>query len=153
MLVDAHDKVGNVVHHSADTSGNAAKYDRHHREVNGWDSLGYHFVVGNGSMSGDGEVEIGPRWPIQKHGAHARNHALGDNRYNEEGIGICLVGAFDDGGQRPTQRQLDELVRLTRWLMQRYGIPASRVLRHCDTCTTECPGRHFPWSTYQSRLR
>ncbi len=142
-----------VVHHSDDRSGDAAKYDRHHREVNGWDSLGYHFVLGNGSLSGDGEVEVGPRWGPQKHGAHARNHSVGHNRFNEEGIGICLVGDFDQNGCRPTRRQMDELVRLARWLMARYDISASDVLRHKDCCSTECPGKHFPWADFQRRIR
>lgn len=141
-----------VIHHSDDLSGNAAKYDRVHREVNGWDSLGYHFVIGNGSLSRDGEVEVGPRWSPQKHGAHARNPELGDNRYNEQGIGICLVGNFDEDDRRPSSRQLDELVRLTRWLMDRYDIPPSMVVRHQDCCRTQCPGRHFPWGTFTRRL-
>ena len=142
-----------VIHHSDDRSGNAAKYDRHHREVNGWDSLGYHFVLGNGTGSGDGEVEVGPRWGPQKHGAHARNHSLGHNRYNEEGIGICLVGDFDQGGCKPTAAQFNQLVRLTRWLMARYGISSTDVIRHKDCCDTECPGRHFPWAEFQRQIR
>jgi hypothetical protein len=142
-----------VIHHSDDRSGNAAKYDRHHREVNGWDSLGYHFVLGNGSLSGDGEIEVGPRWGPQKHGAHARNHSVGHNRFNEEGVGICLVGDFDQNGCRPSRAQMNELVRLTRWLIARYDIPASNVLRHKDCCNTECPGRHFPWAEFQRRIR
>lgn len=142
-----------VIHHSDDRSGNAAKYDRHHREVNGWDSLGYHFVLGNGTQSGDGEVEVGPRWGPQKHGAHARNHSVGHNRFNEEGIGVCLVGDFDQGGCKPTRAQMNELVRLTRWLMARYDISASDVLRHKDCCSTECPGQHFPWAEFQRRIR
>ncbi len=142
-----------VVHHSDDLSGNAAKYDRIHREVNGWDSLGYHFVIGNGTMSRDGQIEIGPRWPIQKHGAHARNHALGHNDFNEQGIGICLVGDFHKTPREPSAKQFEELVRLTRWLMKRYGIDAEHVVRHCDCCATECPGQYFPWNRYKSRLK
>ena len=57
-----------IVHHSASESGNAAKFDRDHRN-RGWDELGYHFVIGNGTMSGDGQIEVGPRWVKQKHGS------------------------------------------------------------------------------------
>jgi len=142
-----------VVHHSDDVRGNAAKYDRIHRETNGWDSLGYHFVIGNGTLSRDGEIEVGPRWPIQKHGAHARNHSLGHNNFNEQGIGICLVGDFHNTRRGPSAKQLAELVRLTRWLMKRYDIAPENVVRHCDCCATECPGKDFPWNRYKARLK
>jgi 5-methylcytosine-specific restriction endonuclease McrA len=36
-------------------------FDRSHRDK-GWDELGYHFVIGNGTSSGDGVVEVGTRW-------------------------------------------------------------------------------------------
>ena len=45
------------------------------------------------------------------------------------------------------------LVRLTSWLMQRYDIPAHMVIRHCDCCDTQCPGKHFPWTAFQAHLR
>src|SRR4051812_3753672 len=47
-----------VIHHSATPSGSAAAFDRMHR-AKGWDELGYHFVIGNGTMSGDGQIEVG----------------------------------------------------------------------------------------------
>jgi hypothetical protein len=73
-----------IIHHTATTFGNAQIIDAWHRN-NGWDELGYHFVIGNGSNSGDGQVEIGPRWPKQKWGAHTKT---ADNRFNDYGIGI-----------------------------------------------------------------
>ena len=48
-----------VVHHSDTTTGGAAAFDKMHREK-GWDELGYDFVIGNGSDTGDGQVEVGP---------------------------------------------------------------------------------------------
>jgi N-acetyl-anhydromuramyl-L-alanine amidase AmpD len=138
-----------VIHHSDDVSGNLAKYDRIHREVNRWDECGYHFVIGNGTLSGDGQVEVGSRWPKQKHGAHAKTD---DNRFNDYGIGICLVGDFERGG-RPTPAQMENLVSLCRWLMARYGIPASAVIGHCDCKPTACPGRNFPWAELRAALQ
>jgi hypothetical protein len=132
-----------VVHHSDDTSGCAAKYDRVHLEK-GWEhGLGYHFVIGNGSQTGDGEVEVGGRWKKQLHGAHAKTD---DNRYNDFGIGIVLVGDFTQGP--PTSRQYAACVRLTRWLMARYGLSSDRVLRHSDCKPTCCPGPGFPWERF-----
>lgn len=133
-----------VVHHSDDTSGGCAKYDSVHRGK-GWENgCGYHFVIGNGTQSGDGEIEIGPRWTRQIQGAHAKT---ADNRFNEAGVGIVLVGDFERGG-RPTARQYEALVRLTRWLRARYGIGPEAVLRHSDCKSTACPGKFFPWARY-----
>lgn len=126
-----------VIHHSATPSGNAAKFDKEHKEK-GWDELGYHFVIGNGTDSANGQVEIGPRWPKQKWGAHAKTP---DNRFNDYGIGICLVGNFQI--ERPTKQQLDSLARLVSYLMQTYRIPASNVVGHRDTKPTECPGSNL----------
>lgn len=136
-----------VIHHSDDTEGACAKYDKIHT-AKGWDGCGYHWVVGNGTQSGDGEVEVGPRWRVQMHGAHAKTP---DNRYNDFGIGIVLVGDFETQS-RPTQRQYNALVNLTKWLMARYGIPPDRVLRHSDCKPTACPGKLFPWSTFKADL-
>ncbi len=124
-----------VVHHSATNSGGAAEFDAMHRGK-GWDELGYHFVIGNGSSTPDGLVEVGPRWAMQKQGAHAKTD---DNRFNEVGVGICLVGDFEN--QPPSQRQLQSLAVLTAYLMDTYQIPANRVIGHDDTKATACPGR------------
>ena len=125
-----------VVHHSATPMGGAARFDRAHRE-RGFDELGYHFVIGNGTETGDGQVEVGPRWPKQKWGAHAKTP---DNRYNDFGVGICLVGNFDL--TRPTDQQVRSLSKLVAFLMHTYHIPADRVVGHGDTGkATECPGR------------
>jgi hypothetical protein len=126
-----------VIHHSDSAYGSAAIIDQWHR-ARGFDELGYHFVIGNGTNSGDGQIEVGPRWPIQKWGAH--DNAL-DNRYNTNGIGICLVGNFND--TRPTPKQLHSLIRLVVYLMRTYDIPADRVLGHGETKVTQCPGRYL----------
>src|SRR5574342_132619 len=45
-----------VIHHSATEKGNAARFDEYHRKKRGWEyGLAYHFVIGNGTLSGDGE--------------------------------------------------------------------------------------------------
>jgi hypothetical protein len=137
-----------VIHHSDDLRGNVAKYDNYHRNDKGWEhGCGYHFVIGNGSLSGDGEIELGPRWPRQLHGAHAKTP---DNRFNDYGVGICLVGKFNEG--RPSAAQMDSLVRLVRWLKARYGIEMRNIHGHCDCCTTDCPGKNFPWATLKRRV-
>ncbi|MDA1195473.1 MAG: N-acetylmuramoyl-L-alanine amidase [Planctomycetota bacterium] len=140
-----------VIHHSDDMSGSLAKYDDVHRNTNKWENgCGYHFVIGNGSLSGDGAVELSDRWHQQLQGAHTK---VPDNRYNERGIGICLVGDFDEGGRQPTPAQMESLVQLIRWLQARYDVADADVRGHSNYCATQCPGRHFPWDELRARLR
>jgi hypothetical protein len=124
-----------VIHHSATPMGGAARFDREHREK-GWDELGYDFVIGNGTETGDGQVEVGSRWVKQKIGAHAKTP---DNWYNEHGIGICLVGNFDSA--RPSPAQMRSLAKLVSFMMRTYHIPADHIVGHGDTKATQCPGR------------
>lgn len=126
-----------VIHHSATPGGGAVAFDRMHRQK-GWDELGYHFVIGNGTDTRDGQVEVGGRWTKQKHGAHAKTP---DNRFNEHGIGICLVGNFDN--ERPTRAQMVALARLVAYLQKTYRVPSERVLGHGETKATDCPGRNL----------
>ena len=81
-----------VIHHSATDTGNVASIDDYHRRNNGWDGIGYDFVVGNGAGSGNGEVEPTFRWTGQKTGAHCKTDA--SNWANEDAVGICLSRQF-----------------------------------------------------------
>jgi len=137
-----------VIHHSASQSGNARKFDSYHRNVNHWDELGYHFVIGNGTDSGDGEVEVGSRWVKQKHGAHCKTQ---NNYYNDHGIGICLVGDFRRSG--PSPAQMRSLTRLVRFLTRQCRIGAEGIVSHGGvTGKTICPGPRFPMYALRSAL-
>jgi len=125
-----------VVHHSASDFGSAKIFDHWHRR-RGWDELGYHFVITNGSGGTDGKVEVGSRWVKQKWGAHCKTRG---NLHNDYGIGICLVGSFCD--QLPSTAQLASLRKLTRFLARRYRISPANVIGHRDApgASTRCPG-------------
>ena len=140
-----------IIHHSATETGNAAIFDRMHREEKHWDGVGYDFVIGNGTNSGNGEVEVTFRWRRQIAGAHCGGTA--DNWANEDAVGICLVGNFDYGV--PSARQMQSLVELVRFLQQRYSIPMNRIYGHKDTPgarVTDCPGSQFPMARLKSML-
>lgn len=126
-----------VIHHSATPTGGAVAFDKEHK-AKGWDGLGYHFVIGNGTDTPDGCIEVGYRWPIQQHGAHAKTP---DNQYNEHGIGICLVGNFDV--TRPTPKQMASLEKLVTYLATTYHISTNNILGHKMTKPTDCPGRNM----------
>lgn len=134
-----------VIHHSATAEGGASSFGRSHARK--WQNgLGYDFVIGNGSETRDGEIEVGSRWLRQNEGidgAHA-----GVEKYNKQGIGICLVGDFDH--HQPSPKQLAALRTLVQHLMQRYGIKKENILPHRDVKVghTECPGKAFPFEAF-----
>lgn len=139
-----------VLHHSATSGGSVASIDAVHRQQkdaagNPWLGIGYHFVVGNGQNMGDGEVQSTFRWQQQLAGAHA-----GNRDHNAHGIGICLIGNFED--TPPTEKQLASLADLLATLSSRYAISPDRVLRHQDVHATLCPGRRFPWEQVIGKL-
>lgn len=139
-----------IVHHSGTDFGNAAIFDREHKNL-GWDGVGYDFVIGNGTNSGDGEVEVTFRWKQQITGAHCR--AEPDNWANKDGIGICLVGNFNN--YLPTQKQMESLVKLTNFLKRRYGISPSLITGHGQTRgahVTDCPGTRFSVANFKRLL-
>lgn len=135
-----------VVHHSAIKYGNAAIYDSAHRRRNMQNGLAYHFIIGNGIDSGDGEIEIGPRWKKQLLGGHVRSY-----RINLTAIGICLVGNFQV--DHPSKRQLDAFVQLMDWLRGEVIPGARQFAGHRDLRgeQTICPGKNFPLAAMNAR--
>lgn len=136
-----------VIHHSASDSGNASTIDKYHRDNRGWiNGLGYHFLIGNGNGARDGQIEVGNRWNRQIDGAHA-----GNGEYNKHGVGICLIGNFED--EYPTNSQISSLLYLINYLQERCNIPKENVIMHKTFRKTACPGRHFPYNKVMARLR
>jgi hypothetical protein len=131
-----------VVHHSASEKGGLDQIDRDHRKVLGFEGCGYHFVIGNGTDSPDGQIEIADRWLTQKQGVHCRNGRNSD--INEYGIGICLIGDFDK--TEPTPKQVESARVLVAYLSDRYQIGADHLGTHDQFADspTACPGKNFP---------
>jgi N-acetyl-anhydromuramyl-L-alanine amidase AmpD len=132
-----------LVHHTATAEGDLRSIDAAHRrrtddQGRPWLGIGYHFLIGNGHPMADGEVAATFRWTEQLHGAHA-----GDRLHNEQGIGVCLVGDFEQ--TPPTAQQMAAAQRLVQALARRYGIPRENILPHSQVTATECPGKLFPW--------
>jgi len=131
-----------VLHHSANEVGNYDQIDHEHKKTLGWAGCGYHFIIGNGTGSPDGQIEVSQRWSNQKHGVHCRNGKTSE--VNEYGIGICLVGDLDD--KPPTPRQIAAAKALVTYLGDRYSIPTDHMGSHAQLANspTACPGKHFP---------
>ncbi len=136
-----------VIHHSASDKGNATSIGKYHREERGWvNGLGYDFLIGNGNGARDGQIEVGNRWNKQIDGAHA-----GNPEYNKHGIGICLVGNFDN--DQPTNQQISSLLYLIDYLQKRCHIHKDNVIMHKTFRNTVCPGKHFPYDKLLARLK
>lgn len=115
------------------------------------DGVGYDFVIGNGTDSGEGEVEVTFRWRQQLTGAHCKTPG---NWANEDAVGICLVGNFNS--TRATTSQMRSVLKLVGFLQKRYGIKESRIYGHNTTPGargTDCPGRNFSMSGLKAGLR
>jgi hypothetical protein len=145
---------GIVIHHSAIGFGSAAHEHKYHKSK-GWDGLGYHFVINNGVRKDgygepDGLVEVGYRWNGQKIGSHCRENGDRSNYWNKYTIGICLIGNFETRG--PTKRQMQSLVKLVRFLQDRYDIATSQVKGHNQVKATKCPGKKFSMNRFKSML-
>jgi N-acetyl-anhydromuramyl-L-alanine amidase AmpD len=134
-----------IIHHTASDLGTAMVINRVHEDRGFWQGIGYHFLIDNGTLGkGDGQIEVSPRWIKQLVGAHCKAGNM-----NETGIGIALVGNFND--ELPTRSQMESLTYLLRMLSGHYRISSINVMGHRDVpgAATDCPGKRFPW--YQVR--
>ncbi|HEX2071043.1 MAG TPA: N-acetylmuramoyl-L-alanine amidase [Thermoleophilaceae bacterium] len=125
---------------------------RYHRNTNGWNDVGYNFLVDRfgtlyeGRAGGVGAAVVGAQ-------------AEGFNSYS---TGIANIGTFSDVPQ--SREALEAMARLIRWKLPLHGYPTNgtavmqsagggtnrysagttarvpRVLGHRDTNATECPG-------------
>ena len=134
-----------VLHHSATPQGSAAAFDVAHRERGMVNGLAYHFVIGNGTLTGDGQIEVGRRWLRQIKGGHLKFDSL-----NEIAIGICFVGNFDES--RPTKKQIAAAIELVSYLREICGPPIPVLMTHTEIHPhhTECPGKYFPTEAFHS---
>jgi N-acetylmuramoyl-L-alanine amidase len=139
-----------VVHNSGTRQGNARAFDYYHRNVRRMrNGLAYHFVIGNGTSSGNGQIEVGDRWRRQINGGHVHSDYL-----NNISLGICLVGDFNR--DQPTRAELESCEELIRYLRERCGKVGMRsiiVRPHREMnpprWATDCPGDDFPYSWFR----
>ena len=132
---------GAVIHHSetADngTLKNMEAIRQYHIEHNGWQDIGYHYVIEK--VGGIYRIFAGRN--IEQNGAHA----LG---FNSTHIGVCCVGNFDL--ESPPQELYDCLKNLLSVLKKSYGIIDNNIIGHRDTFVLRkvkveksCPGKKF----------
>ncbi|MDX2146650.1 MAG: peptidoglycan recognition family protein [Planctomycetota bacterium] len=132
-----------AIYHSGSSYGSADSIEDVHRS-RGLQGLGYHFVVGNGNGSEDGELHVGYRWLNQVPGAHAVGDGAEDA--NQRAISICWVGNGDRQG--PTPAQMSRLIELSEALAERFNLPRERIMLQ------QAPGsgKFFPAATFLGQL-
>jgi hypothetical protein len=125
---------------------------RYHRNSNGWNDVGYNFLVDR----------FGTLYEGRAGGVAAAVVGAQAEGFNSYSTGIANVGTFSNVPQSPAA--LDAMARLIRWKLPLHGYPTTgtavlrsagggtnrypsganvrvpRVLGHRDTNATECPG-------------
>jgi N-acetylmuramoyl-L-alanine amidase-like protein len=125
---------------------------RYHRNSNGWNDIGYNFLVDRYGTIFEGRAGGIDRAVV---GAQAQG-------YNNQTTGIANIGTFTSVAQTP--EGIQAMARLIRWKLPLHGVPTSgattltsgggssnrypagtkvrldRVIGHRDTGSTECPG-------------
>ena len=117
-----------VLHHADAVCCSIEDIHRWHL-ANGWIGCGYHFLVRK-----DGTVWQGR--PIDWVGAHAKGA-------NEFSVGVCFEGSYESKDTQMPAAQLQAGKELVSYLLLLY--PEARVKRHRDYCSTDCPGKYFPF--------
>jgi hypothetical protein len=144
-----------IIHHSATADGRTFSWSairRYHTQTKGWNDIGYHVGV---ELVNDGyEVMLGRM--LDQEGAHCKEMGM-----NTNGIGVCLVGNYDD--ILPSEGGLAKLREVVRWLMSTYDIPSRNVLGHREIGLRagydwtknqykSCPGELFSMEQFRESL-
>jgi len=111
-----------------------------HVKDNGWDDVGYHFII-----TRDGTIE--PARPEDMQGAHAP-------RVNDRSVAICLIGGSDANGgwsNNFTDEQWVTLKALLLNLTKKYEI--KKIIGHYQVDSKkECPSFDVPNWLEQNNL-
>lgn len=141
-----------IVHHSAG-GNNTINYTQlvrdyyvQHTQVNGWDDIGYNYLV-----AANGTVYAG-RDPEQQ--GIAQDNVLGAHfcGKNSFTMGVCVMGDYTN--LAPSAQAMASLNQLLSWKMWKDRIPVfdslphpgagdpylQRLAGHRDGCATSCPG-------------
>ncbi len=144
-----------IVHHEAgsNTATNFTQTVRNiyllHTQTNGWNDIGYNFVIAQNGTIFDGRDGQGRLDGDNVLGAHFCGK-------NGNTMGICLLGNYQTSVE-PTSQALASLARLISWKMVKEGLdnPMARGIHaqgtpdqstinvisgHRDGCATDCPG-------------
>ncbi|MDQ3072016.1 MAG: N-acetylmuramoyl-L-alanine amidase [Bacteroidota bacterium] len=142
-----------IVHHTATANSTTDHLQAvrniylYHTEVNGWDDVGYNYLIAQDGTIYNGRDGRGALDDDDTKGAHfcAKNDAT---------MGISMIGTFNDG--LPPDTALRALTQLMAWKINKDALnvmtvsmhprnspnatPLKTISGHRDGCPTECPG-------------
>lgn len=143
-----------IVHCSDSLWGDKAEINKWHVE-RGWPEIGYNWVIYNQYptylslkaskpvLANDGLL-VGGR-DMDKDGDFDEEvgaHCVG---YNDNGLGICLVGDLDKRGALSfTDAQMETLYAFLIDRCTKYSIPVEHILGHCETAQGKRDGKTCP---------
>ena len=150
--VFVHHTAGSNRYSSSDGPSIVLGICRYHRDTNGWDDIGYNFLVDRYGRIYEGRAGGADRAVV---GAHAQG-------WNAQSTGVANLGEFSNGGQ--TSAGLRAMDRLISWKLDVHGTPRggratlvsaggetnryrqgtsvefNRISGHRNGNHTECPG-------------
>ncbi len=134
-----------VVHHSQRKKDSPKRIKNFHKKIRRWEDIGYHYLIGNGSLSTqDGRLYRGRSDKFV--GAHVFGH-------NKDSIGICLIGNFDN--EFPTKKQIETLIKFLKEKMDKYKLSIKNILGHREFPGVKktCPGKFLDMSKIRNLVK
>lgn len=98
---------------------------KYHMNSNGWDDIGYHYLIGPGGLIFRGR-------PEEVSGAHCVP--------NSGKVGICLLGNYDPECDPLPEKGWDSLKKLTVAISSKHDVPPDMIFGHRDFSPKSCPG-------------
>jgi len=134
-----------IVHHALARKCTAEDIHSWHL-ARGWFGFGYHYFVNKA-----GQVFKGR--PDNANGSHCNEQSM-----NFKSLGICLEGCYEEYKNQTDKEvpkaQMESLIEITKYLMDKYNIPVDRVYPHRHFATYKlCPGKYFPWDAFVDALK
>jgi hypothetical protein len=141
-----------IIHHSASGNGNSnytdlvRNYYVQHTQVNGWDDIGYNYLI-----AANGDIYIGR----DKQGLNVKDYQIQGAHYcgkNSGTAGICMIGNYQN--LSPTDTSIHSLKKLLSYIFYNEDIVATdsskhpanganeltHIAGHRQGCATACPG-------------
>ena len=132
-------KIEKIVVHHSERDSDCVEFIQVRHKKRGFEDIGYHFVIEK-----DGTLKKG------RNEKFIGAHVFG---FNQNSIGICLIGNFDEN--LPTEKQIKTLLKFLKKKLKEYGLDAKDVLGHREFQGVKktCPGKNVDMDELRSKLK